>query len=217
MKTVIACVALVLAGCAGEGPRASCDGSRFETRQLSPEEVARLEAHQTEIEQSSETVGQLSNGLAGIVQKLISPEGIGVGTVVLAHATPPGVEPLALTKGAEKSQGFEKKLIGVFGNELIKVSYKISYQYGMKYKGMGQYLANVKFTPLSVSSDPLWKIAAEAVSEKPTNAGDVKNVVAQLGFSVTFTAKGLGTRVTTDEFRINAKSGEMESTIRDFE
>ena len=97
-----------------------------------------------------------------------------MGTVVLGHATPPNVEPLQLAKGEEKSKGFEKKLIGVLGNDLASVSYKISYQYGMKYKGAGNYLANVKFTPLTVSSDPLWKISAEAVSEKPTNVGDAK-------------------------------------------
>lgn len=161
--------------------------------------------------------GVMSNTLAGLVQKVLPSSGTDLAPTILGHALPDRARVFDMTGCREKTKGYEKKLTSLLGADLIRLEYRVSYLYGCQHQGKGQYLGNVRFTPIHVKTDPLWSLTASAVSQVPVNAGSTAAPVAKLGFAITFSAGGVGSRLTTDEFTVEAKSGELTAEIRQFD
>ncbi len=227
MKKIYFVFIVVLTACGTQNPYEY----RFETRELSQAELLQfgygglagedslppVDSVSVDEIQSQATTVSLVNAAAGIVQKLLVPGESKTVATLIGQAIPNGVKPFDLSKGKVGSHVYEKKLNGVLGFSVVKMHYKIGYQYAANYKGKGAYLTNVKFVPLRVETDVLWSLRAESLSEEPVNSGTKTNPNATLGFSLTFTAKGSGTRTVTDEFELEASSGKLTETVRAFE
>jgi len=157
----------------------------------------------------------LVNLLAGMATSLMKENEVVITRV--GEALPKDTEPLQLSAPKTKSFHVEKLLESYFGTDLVHIEYEIEYEYGSQWKGQGYYIPNVRFIPKGLTVDPLWSLKAVAVSDKPTNIATGGGPVAELRFGITFTAKGIGgTNAVTDEFIINARSGELKSIIREW-
>lgn len=200
----------------------------FRTRELTLEEIrASGYDRETEIPLGPEysnlerqSGAEVINSLASIAKIITLKGDEEVEATLLAQGLPQGADVMSLLGGKTDSKVYEKKLeSSIFSTDLVSITYKISYVYGASYKGKGRYLANVVFKPLKVRVDPAWSFKASTLSEPALNVGTAAKPVAQVSFSLKFSASGIlsGSAAALDEFELNAESGNLKAEIRDLD
>jgi hypothetical protein len=163
-------------------------------------------------------LGELVNGFADLLKRVLAPDTPLLKGSVIAEARPEGYSPMQLQNSRYLGKAFKKTFKSLLGFKLVEVEYKISYAYGADASGRGAFIPYVLFTPLKVVLDPLWHLQVDSLSLAPRNYGTVENPIAALEFNVAFKAKGItGTLMATDTFSLNAETGELLADWRDFQ
>jgi hypothetical protein len=163
-------------------------------------------------------LGELINGFADLLKKVLAPDTPLLKGSVIAEARPEGFTSMQLQNSRSGGRAFKKTFKSLLGFKLVEVEYKISYAYGADANGKGAFIPYVLFTPLKVVLDPFWHLQVDSLSLTPRNCGTVDNPIAALEFNVAFKAKGVtGTLMATDTYSLNAQNGELMAEWRDFQ
>jgi len=164
------------------------------------------------------SLGELVNGFADLLKKVLAPDTPLLKGSVIAEARPEGFTPMQLQNSRFGGRAFKKTFKSLLGFKLVEVEYKVSYAYGADANGKGFFIPYVLFTPLKVVLDPLWHLEVDSLSLAPRNYGTLENPIAALEFNVAFKAKGItGTLMATDTYSLNAQTGDLTADWRDFQ
>lgn len=174
--------------------------------------------HENATAASGIPLGELVNGFADLLKKVLAPDTPLMKGSVIAEARPAGFESMQLQNSKLSGRAFKKTFKSLLGFKLVEIEYKIIYAYGANANGVGSFIPHILFTPLKVVLDPMWHLQVDSLSLTPRNCGTVEDPIAALEFNVAFKAKGItGTLMATDSYSLNAQTGELSADWRDFQ
>ena len=195
------------------------DDVRIEIKEIPTPQVLEISTHQ--LNNSNTTKG---SNIKGIVDTIVIIDNIvniaskiwnmivdgkpvaGVDTKY-ACALPAGVSSPSELSGWSKPKTYLMSFYfeNVYGIDVIKVSYQVTYVYGGSYKGKGKYLAAVWAIPVNV--EVMWGFSFNMYAYVPTetvvNVGTSKNPIAALQLRISWSASSILKRVVgTDVYYI---------------
>ncbi|MCX7641630.1 MAG: hypothetical protein N2Z20_03245 [Elusimicrobiales bacterium] len=171
------------------------DGVRVEIKEITPPENFEIPSNITinkGVEQSLVIIEKIVNIASKVWDMVVANKpAVNIDTKY-AVALPFGVSGPSELSGWSKPKSYLLSFYfeNLYGVDVIKVSYQVTYVYGGSYKGKGKYLAAVWAIPVSV--DVMWgfsfNMQAFVPDQTVVNVGTSQNPIAALQLKVSWSA-----------------------------